>query len=49
MFRKGAKYTSKRARTDVQFINRLTHDDRGRKLGIRRGMERNRESLRDVL
>jgi phage terminase large subunit len=49
MFSKGAKYTSKSARTDIQFINRLTRDDRGRILGIRRGMERNRESLLDVL
>jgi hypothetical protein len=40
MFRKGAKYTSKSARTDIQFINRIMHDDRGRNLGIRRGMEK---------
>jgi hypothetical protein len=39
MFSKGAKYTSKSARTDIQFINRITHDDRGRNLGIIRGME----------
>jgi hypothetical protein len=48
MFSKGAKYTSKSARTDIQFINRITHDDRGRNLVIIRGMERNRGSSRDV-
>jgi hypothetical protein len=32
-----------------QIQNRITHDDRGRNFGIRRRMERNRESLRDVL
>jgi hypothetical protein len=49
IFSKGAKYTSKSARTDIQFINRITHDDKGRNSGIRREMERNRESSRDVL
>jgi hypothetical protein len=48
MFSKGAKYTSKSARTDIQFINRITHDDRGRNFGIRRGMRKNRESSKDV-
>jgi phage terminase large subunit len=49
VFSKGAEYASKSARTDTQFINRITHDDRGRNLGIRKGIERNTENSRAVL